>query len=507
MGRRSIVVATWGNPFEWGKAYYRLAESENKVESVTSLSLLMEELSPNLTVVLIPETLICVDAIKRYGGEVLSPKLSGKDEYRRLILGLRKSIEGFFKKNLPGKREVKVVVVPNVGEYGYEGVKFKWMLPRGGRISPDSAYASYVLISTILGIIEVSRRAEEVSIYLDTTHGINFMPLAAYRAVMAASRITSAFYGLKIGFEQYNSTPYPRGIRKEETGELPELEVFSVKKEIITPVKAAQRLVYSYLSREDLKPIRFARSLNKEEISEIKERLKVLEKIQEIHGRAKSVASSIHYSMPLAFLQFSKEVEIDVDGMENLIGEMEKHMGELLSYIDVKEEEGKLSIEHLVTQSYEDLKSLLSAFSLISYGRNCVKLLKNNIKIHEGLVEAPLNTLRKTVGYLQGPLTEVAENEISSFREKPSPEELRKMIETAEKNRKRWISPGEKGFQCEDVKRIMIAHAGLAFKSIEVMFNGSEIWLRYRRDCLERTREIIKKALEDTRKMVTGEEW
>jgi hypothetical protein len=63
------------------------------------------------------------------------------------------------------------------------------------------------------------------------------------------------------------------------------------------------------------------------------------------------------------------------------------------------------------------------------------------------------------------------------------------------------------GIQCEDVKRIMIAHTGLAFKSIEVMFNGSEIWLRYRRDCLERTREIIKKALEDTRKMVTSEEW
>jgi CRISPR/Cas system-associated protein Csx1 len=103
MGRRSIVVATWGNPFEWGKAYYRLAESENKVESVTSLSLLMEELSPNLTVVLIPETLICVDAVKRYGREVLSPKLSGKDEYRRLISGLRKSIEGFLGRTCRGK--------------------------------------------------------------------------------------------------------------------------------------------------------------------------------------------------------------------------------------------------------------------------------------------------------------------------------------------------------------------------------------------------------------------
>ena len=122
MSRRSIVIATWGNPFEWGKAYYRLTESGNKVESVTSLYLLMEKLSPNLTVVLVPETLICVDAIKRYGGEVLSLRLGGKDEYSRLISGLGKSIEEFFKKNMPGKGGIKVVVAPNVGEYSYEAL-------------------------------------------------------------------------------------------------------------------------------------------------------------------------------------------------------------------------------------------------------------------------------------------------------------------------------------------------------------------------------------------------
>jgi CRISPR-associated protein Csx1 len=495
MSKRSIIVATWGNPFEWRKASYRLTGSEKKVESVTSLSLLMEELSPDLAVVFIPETLVCVSKVEKYGGKVISPELKG-DGYGELISGLRRSMNGFFEDNMLEKGKIKVVIVPNVGEYGRDGMRFRWRLPAGERISPDSAYASYVLISTISELMKL--RAEELSVYLDTTHGINFMPLAAYRAVMAALRMISVFYGLKIEFEQYNSTPYPRGIKGE--GEPPDLEVFSVKKERITPVKAAQRLVYSYLSRDDVKPIRFATGLNREKIVEIKEKLR-LERAREIHGRAGPLASSIHYSMPLAFLQFSKEM--DKEEMEGIIDEMEGHMDELLSYINVKKEEKRVSIEHMVALSYEDLKSLFSALSLISYGRNCVELMKN-IRIDEGLVEAPLSTLERTVKYLQGPLAEVAENEISSFKKKPI-QELSNMIEKAKERRGKWISSES---QCEDVRRIMIAHAGLAFRSIEVMLDEfGEIWIRYRRDCLERTREIIKGALENTRRMVMGEEW
>jgi hypothetical protein len=44
----------------------------------------------------------------------------------------------------------------------------------------------------------------------------------------------------------------------------------------------------------------------------------------------------------------------------------------------------------------------------------------------------------------------------------------------------------------------MIAHAGLDFRSIEVMFDESgKIWVRYRRECLERTREIIKETFRE----------
>jgi hypothetical protein len=50
----------------------------------------------------------------------------------------------------------------------------------------------------------------------------------------------------------------------------------------------------------------------------------------------------------------------------------------------------------------------------------------------------------------------------------------------------------------------MIAHAGLASKSIEVMFNN-EIWIKYRKECLEKTKEIMGNALKETRNMIKGE--
>lgn len=68
--------------------------------------------------------------------------------------------------------------------------------------------------------------------------------------------------------------------------------------------------------------------------------------------------------------------------------------------------------------------------------RRCVR-----IRIDKGLVEAPLSTLRRAVKYLQDPLAEVAENEISNisnFKKGPIPE-LSNMIENAKRRRGEWI--------------------------------------------------------------------
>jgi hypothetical protein len=151
--------------------------------------------------------------------------------------------------------------------------------------------------------------------------------------------------------------------------------------------------------------------------------------------------------------------------------------------------------------NYDYLKSLLSSFSLISYGNNSTNSL-GEIRIQDGIVEVPLSRLESAMKYLQGPLAEVARHEISHFIiEGHIPKELKEMMRQAKEDRGNWKHSSEK---CEDNRRTVIAHAGLPHRSIEVMFNG-EIWVRYRKDCLEYLRNLMKNALEETKKMIKGE--
>ncbi|PNV77269.1 MAG: TIGR01897 family CRISPR-associated protein [Thermoproteota archaeon] len=459
-----ILIAPWGNPFSWREAIYRLSESDRRVKGVTSTSLLAKELSPDLIIVSVPETLLSVRKLEEYGGKIIS----GNEDYKELIYGLKLAIERFFRENV-GEFRMKVVVAPNVGEYG--GIR--WILPE--RISPDSAYAAYILASLILNT------EEDVEIHLDTTHGVNFMPLAVYRAVLAASRIISAMNNVRIKFSQYNSTPYPAHDRAEG---IPELEVFKVKEEFITPVKAAQRLVYSYLSRDEIRIFRYAISSR-----DLGDSHKILEeRARKLHREAGPVASSVHYSMPLAFLQFSEIAEGGIDGLEEL-------MEEIISCVEVKRE-GRITVKHLILPSYEDLKSFLSALSLISYGKNCISSI-DGMRVEEGIVEARIDALSKAMEYLKGPLAEVAKNEIYSFRE-----HLNELAEEALKRKGEWVSMDG----CEESRRIMIAHAGLAKRAIELKIDEN-IWFRYKKECLQRTEDVIRGILNDTRQMVKGEEW
>ena len=83
---------------------------------------------------------------------------------------------------------------------------------------------------------------DRLKIILDTTHGINYMPVAAYRATIAAARMISTMFNILVDFMQYNSDPIV-GIPPKDMI----LNIHLVRREHFTPNKAAQRLVYSYL--------------------------------------------------------------------------------------------------------------------------------------------------------------------------------------------------------------------------------------------------------------------
>ncbi|MEM0017691.1 MAG: CRISPR-associated CARF protein Csx1 [Candidatus Korarchaeum sp.] len=470
---RGLVVATWGDPFAWREARYKLAGSVH--EGVTSLFALKEELSPDRMVVLAPETLLSpsqrsAESMKRYQGKLLKEELHGlsgqehPEWYESLLQSLKEALLRFCEEKLKVKPEV--VIMPNLGEYS--GVE--WIIRT--EVSPDSAYAAFALLSILSTASELAD-GDALRVALDTTHGINFMPLAAYRATLAACRVIAAAYHIKVVFEQYNSTPYPLG-----ASDTPELEIFKVREEVITPMKAAQRLVYSYVSREKVHHVYFADP----RAEEVRGNFKWL---SEIHENTGPLAAAIHYSMPLAFLQFPSEPErSDVDLMK------------LLSLVSIQEMGSKVRVEHLAVPKYEDFKSSLSAYALASYGRRAAE----SMGFGKGIVEASLEQLRRVLdSHLQGPLAKVAEHELSNLGELRDPE----LEEAAERSRSKgeWVRVKE---GCEDQRRILVAHAGLAKRSLEIKYEGGLV-LRYHQGCLDKLKEMLAQELfESTGKLVRG---
>ncbi|GEM_PF-6766214 len=510
MSRLTVIVAPWGNPFGWGAATYSLSEEHREVtvrDRRTSLACLVEALEPDAVVVIIPETVLCpgsrhVEQLRQRGGRPLSEVLESGEPYSSAIEALESAMTKLYEEWVGGPSP-RIVVAPAVGEYDCEGKRCAWSVGLR-RVDPVSAYAAFVLVSVAAVADLRAMGSSEVLIALDTTHGVNYMPLAAYRATMAAARVLSAALNVRVEFRQYNSAPYPRGALGRVA-----LEIFRVRSEVITPNKAAQRLVYSYLLREagHAKPLLRAREAGielPEWLSDVEGRF---EWLRSLHSDVSPLAASIHFSMPLAFLQLGLECASKYAGKlrTGWLSELSEALRRVLGLVQVSEDRGRVRVRHLAMPRYDDIKSLLAAASLVMYSRHALDRAK--LAVSRGVVEASLVELREVAeSWLRGPLLGVAMHEIRAFEKaharRSAPDALPLLIGEARAREGEWASL-KRG--CENDSRIYVAHAGLASASIEVRVEGSELRVRYRKQCLSNLRSCLRGALRETLRLVSGD--
>jgi len=521
----AVILAPWGNPFTWDEAVYRLSWRDKVIEErgKTSLACLAKALEADVIVVLVPETLLCPgerprqEHAERYKvlreciAYLLQLADSGSREdeetwkaYRHAIGKLKDVMSELCREWLDDVNgRIEVAVVPAIGEYTCpNGVRVVWRLG-SSKVDPVSTYAAYSMVVTAAAISALDvESSERFKIVLDITHGINYMPLAAYRALMTASRLVSAALNVTVKFEQYNSTPYPRGASQP-----PVLDIYMVRSEVVTPTKAAQRLVYSYLIREAGQANFFYKvkdCLPSTRIELDKLRKKFNEYV-EIHSRAEVLAAAIHFSMPLALLQFSSEFERPE--LSHLAGGMRLMLDNLMSYVRIKGEgRAKLVVTHLALPHCDDLKSLLAAASIVNYGINALEASK--ITKSGNRIEADLSMLKQVVSkWLSGPLQMVAEHELACFEEAlktgniPNKDVL-SLVEKAKRSLGEWVGADSK---CEDQGRIMVAHGGLALRALEMAVKGKdqkELHIRYKEECLNEVRTLLRRTLKPLRQLL-----
>ncbi|NJE01392.1 CRISPR-associated CARF protein Csx1 [Thermococcus sp. JdF3] len=239
---KRVLVATWGNPFQWGEIAYRvdckelgLVNCENvEMRNVSTLPVLIKALNPDKVIILALDTLANLTLKNEVPARELNSYNDVKNDVEERV---RWFIENRVKPNLDEDSDllndeylsnyVDVVVLPGLGEFDNASV-------RGDLLD---------FYSMVLKELAERLPEDDAEVFLDLTHGINFMPVLTYRALTDLLGLLAYLHTARL--HVLNSEPYPAGARawREEATETLVLNIRSVESTELRP-----KPIYSVIS-------------------------------------------------------------------------------------------------------------------------------------------------------------------------------------------------------------------------------------------------------------------
>ena len=195
-----VVIAPWGNPFGWNKAKYSY---EGQItEANTTLDVWLKYLKPHKVCLIVPDTVIDRKYVKRDYFQRFAKE--GYCFYKALV---EISIYSF----LTDKRKVRnyspeiVKFYVNYNTGTYENLKFE---RNASDYYLNLYWIFYKFFIKDLKILDLVKNKKPITleVYLDTTHGVNFMPALTLEALQKFLKALSAA-PIKIHLKVYNAEP------------------------------------------------------------------------------------------------------------------------------------------------------------------------------------------------------------------------------------------------------------------------------------------------------------
>ncbi|MEM4603235.1 MAG: CRISPR-associated CARF protein Csx1 [Desulfurococcaceae archaeon] len=423
---KSVLISTLGDPSAWNPVEYIYDKSSFK--SIFTIPLFNYITPKPDTIILIVLDTIIDEKISSYGD--LIEKVCSK--YKDLIS----------KETGLSCDRVKIIVAPGVGRFQPKNkdLFFNFI----GKLSDFYAYIMFE-ISKLLAESEM-----EVTIHLDITHGINFMPsltLLATKKISSVLALTRNNVRLKV----YNAEPYRKSVTERLNIHLVEDSPVFIEYDLM-PLGAKGKCV-----------------LLKGNVVSYEGDLRTLtSNCDKMRNKLNAFLSSIFNGLPLAVYTFYP----DVAELENTINKI----------VEIWRENIKVTLNEKEVYVKRNL----------SFSEDFVKLTQI------WLITKTLNLSRRTeVSYNE--LDSLRENFFSKFSEKID-SMISRDLYRVERNVK------EKGEKCKDwvklrtiygeskdfTERDFLAHSGLEMNVTEVKYDGQSIMLRYAEDEMK---NVIKGCL------------
>jgi len=266
---RSLLFATWGLYDNWERVRYipSFKTGSRPVEARSVLPLLLENIEPRPKKVYIFVADTVLKSIVNSYEEVVE---NIREYYLRFIdeLGIDRSI-------------VEIIVTPGVGEFKMAN---GWIKVFRGSLSDYYSYALYEICKILS---EHSDR--DLKVFLDLTHGINYMPTLIYRALKESLEIAALSRSIELTV--YNSEPYTKGVE--------ELRTHLVEAEKISP-----RIVPVGLRIDKCRLLNRYEGVSDEYAIELGKRLDETRLDENLINELNAFVGSLINGLPLALLTF-----------------------------------------------------------------------------------------------------------------------------------------------------------------------------------------------------------
>ncbi len=498
--KRLYIISTFGDYQNYDEVEYTIGDK--RVKSRTSLAALIEKAREEYNsdmisvLVLVPDTLIA---------KIERPESGDARSYADIAGIVEKDAISWLEGNMDiGGVDLRVGVVPNIGEFGRRDSEKRWRFrlastrkdKRGRRPpAPVDLFGSFLIryAMNLPGIFE-----EPASFWLDITHGINYMPMAAYDLVLIIAYAHSLSTISNVELRVFQSEPHIRETGSQRSG-TKRLNIYEPIAHKITYLRASAALT-GRLGRLGIPSnIHLIKILD--QFEEIREKQQIIQQIKYlsdlIRNRGEAAVGALISSAVLAAAYLAvKNLAPRLVGSDNGVSlkPVVRRAIELSRDSVMVERSGNETIvEWRIVPRLDDLQTLLIYASVGTHIYRATEPVlsamgSGDISIDErGLSLKELEEILDRFGSTNRIL---AKNEISIIRTGCRGGRAKRDCNCEEKKGpKCFIEIGEEwpGLECKRPDtRNFFAHAGLESNVVEARLDkGGEIWLRYRKGCFE----------------------
>ncbi|MCX8125388.1 MAG: CRISPR-associated CARF protein Csx1 [Spirochaetes bacterium] len=190
-----LLIEIWGNYQAWRRVTY--SYNNNSIDSSTTLPLLYTEIKPDKSIIIVADTLIENEIAAnptQYHQDISYSELC-KKVHDSTFEFIKTATQNFCPASM--YHSVSVLVAPAVGTFRH--TQFI------GNPNNFFSYIYFFLAKTVIAIAQTNND-DTIEIYVDITHGINYMTMITYRTIKDICTILAHFFN--ITFVVLNSDPF-----------------------------------------------------------------------------------------------------------------------------------------------------------------------------------------------------------------------------------------------------------------------------------------------------------